>query len=188
MKKQFLILVVLLLYSSLLAQSYSSIILPDSTVEKIVACSSIKQDSFKQLINNDNVLNKMSKAEIKSILNIFHQNEDEVYIQNKETYTIAQTLIKDYINKHNETLIFCKYYAGTNSEYVESNLTIYLSRVFFQIFYEKGRQDLLIRTDIQEAMKPNIIKQMLEKTMDQDALLEDLKFIAKHSKNKLYTL
>ena len=139
--------------------------------------------------NSENINKALSIKDFLKIANVLHQNNDTSYSNNQAAYSVAQLLIDKFFLVNDKLITqYANLFAKGKDQYIEYNMKKFLSRYFFQLFYAKGSQAELLITEVQEAMQPKIIDDMIKKDPNLELLQHKLIFIAKNSNIKLFNL
>lgn len=175
--------------------------LSNATEIKEMALSDTVLTEIKNLVQNDSVfltqyyknsenINKaLSIKDFLKIADVLHQNNDTTYSNNQTAYSVAQLLIDKFFLV-NDKLIpqYITLFGKGTDQHIEYNMKKYFSRYFFQLFYDKGTQNELIKSEIQTALNPNFIDGVIKKDTNLENIQNELIFVAKNSNIKLYNL
>lgn len=140
--------------------------------------------------NSENINKALSIKDFLKIADVLHQNNDTTYSNNQTAYNVAQLLIDKFFLVNDKlipeyTTLFSK---ETDQQYIAYNMKKYLSRYFFQLFYDKGTQNELLKSETQTALNPNFIDGIIKKDANLELLQHEMIFIVKNSSIKLYNL
>ena len=137
--------------------------------------------------NSENINKALSIKDFLKIANVLHQNNDTTYSNNQTAYSVAQLLIDKFFLV-NDKLIpqYITLFGKGTDQHIEYNMKKYFSRYFFQLFYDKGTQNELIKSEIQTALNPNFIDGVIKKDTNLENIQNELIFVAKNSNIKLY--
>ena len=139
--------------------------------------------------NSENINKALSVKDFVAVVDVLHQNNDTSYSNNQASYSVAQLLIDKFFLVNDKLITqYANLFAKGKDQYIEYNMKKYLSRYFFQLFYAKGSQAELLRTEVQEAMQPKIIDDMIKRDVNLENIQNELIFVAKNSNIKLYNL
>lgn len=132
----------------------------------------------------------MSLDNFRTILtDIIHQNPDTIYKQNEKAYLAAQSLIDNFFLTKYQIISDFKEYSENGSDlFIDYNIKKYISRIFFQDFYEKGTQNELLKDKVQESMQPKVIDEIIKRNKNLANIQKALLFLSKNSKIKLYNI
>ncbi len=171
-------------------EEINDVILNENQYSAILALKSINTADTANLDivwKSDTTFSKISFNDFMSIAQILHKNPDTSYINNKSTYAVCKQLIEKYLKNSKELMQgFQSYTDKENNKFYQQNTQTYFTINFFQLFYAKGSQYVLLDIKIQEALKPIIIGDMILKSMNEKKQQNELVFIAKNSKYNLY--
>ncbi|MCB9075616.1 MAG: hypothetical protein H6552_08795 [Chitinophagales bacterium] len=138
---------------------------------------------------SENINKVLSENDFYTVVDVLHQNNDTTYSNNQAAYSVAQLLIDKFFLVNDKLITqYANLFANGKDQFIENNMKKFLSRYFFQLFYAKGSQAELLRTEVQEAMQPKIIDDMIKKDPNLELLQHKLIFIAKNSNIKLYNI
>lgn len=139
--------------------------------------------------NSENINKALSIKDFLKIADVLHQNNDTTYSNNQTAYSVAQLLIDKFFLV-NDKLIpqYITLFGKGTDQHIEYNMKKYFSRYFFQLFYDKGTQNELIKSEIQTALNPNFIDGVIKKDTNLENIQNELIFVAKNSNIKLYNL
>lgn len=130
---------------------------------------------------------KLAKEDILLINEILHQQTDEVYIQNDSALKICNQLIDNYFLVYKDFFIsFLAYSTTDRSVHLEGNLRKYMTRLLFDLFYQKGTTEVLFREDVQEKLTPKVIDELFTKSYEENIFLKRLQFLSINSHVKLF--
>ena len=140
--------------------------------------------------NSENINKAITIKNFFTIAYVLHQNNDTTYSNNQTAYNVAQLLIDKFFLVNDKlipeyTTLFSK---ETDQQYIAYNMKKYLSRYFFQLFYDKGTQNELLKSETQTALNPNFIDGIIKKDANLELLQHEMIFIVKNSSIKLYNL
>lgn len=139
--------------------------------------------------NSENINKALSIKDFLKIADVLHKNNDTTYSNNQTAYSVAQLLIDKFFLV-NDKLIpqYITLFGKGTDQHIEYNMKKYFSRYFFQLFYDKGTQNELIKSEIQTALNPNFIDGVIKKDTNLENIQNELIFVAKNSNIKLYNL
>lgn len=186
MKKLYIITLFFLIKPFCANATINDIVLTDSTIEKFVMINT--KDTLVLNEIYENTSDSISKTDFLKIVDILHKNLDTTYVNNQKSYAVAQLMIQKFLLAKPEIITTYKNFSESGTAFFEDNLKIYLTRRFFQFFYDNNAQNELLRTEIQEKMQPHIIDGMFKKSLDLQDLQDALIFIARNSHYKLFNL
>ena len=187
MNKIYIIVFSLLFSNVIHAESLNSIVMSDTLFNAIselqVKDSAILEENYRK---NEEINKALTLDNYIEIMNMLHTNVDSVYQNDSSSYSIAKDLIQNFLQE--EDGILNTYSKIGTGDFLEYNLKTYLARKFFQLFYNNNAQSELLRKEVQEKMRPDIINEMFKKTPDLAHFQSELIFIAKNSNYKLFKL
>lgn len=192
MYKFFILFFILLNFISLSnATEIKEMALSDTVLTEIINLtqndSSFLMDYYKI---SENINKVLSENDFYTVVDVLHQNNDTTYSNNQAAYSVAQLLIDKFFLVNDKlipeyTTLFSK---ETDQQYIAYNMKKYLSRYFFQLFYDKGTQNELLKSETQTALNPNFIDGIIKKDANLELLQHEMIFIVKNSSIKLYNL
>lgn len=191
MYKFFILFFILLNFISLSnATEIKEMALSDTVLTEIINLtqndSSFLMDYYKI---SENINKVLSENDFYTVVDVLHQNNDTTYSNNQAAYSVAQLLIDKFFLVNDKLITqYANLFANGKDQFIENNMKKFLSRYFFQLFYSKGSQAELLRTEVQEAMQPKVIDDMIKKDTNLELLQHKLIFIAKNSNIKLFNL
>ena len=191
MYKFFILFFILLNFISLSnATEIKEMALSDTVLTEIINLtqndSSFLMDYYKI---SENINKVLSENDFYTVVDVLHQNNDTTYSNNQTAYSVAQLLIDKFFLVNDKLITqYATLFTNGKDQFIEYNMKKYLSRYFFQLFYSKGSQTELLRTEVQDALQPKIIDDMIKRDVNLELLQHKLIFIAKNSNIKLYNL
>ena len=139
--------------------------------------------------NSENINKAITIKNFFTIAYVLHQNNDTTYSNNQTAYSVAQLLIDKFFLVNDKLITqYATLFTNGKDQFIEYNLKKYLSRYCFQLFYSKGSQAELLRSEVQEAIQPKIIDDMIKRDANLELMQHEMIFIAKNSNIKLYNL
>ena len=191
MYKFFILFFILLNFISLSnATEIKEMALSDTVLTEIINLtqndSSFLMDYYKI---SENINKVLSENDFYTVVDVLHQNNDTSYSNNQAAYSVAQLLIDKFFLVNDKLITqYATLFTNGKDQFIEYNLKKYLSRYCFQLFYSKGSQAELLRSEVQEAIQPKIIDDMIKRDANLELMQHEMIFIAKNSNIKLYNL
>jgi len=138
---------------------------------------------------NEVLKNSLSIEDFNTVFSILHINPDSTYQNNQKTYVVAQMMADKFFLVNNQIMkAYASFSSKDSGKFLEYNMKKYLSRIIFQWFYEKGTQNELLKSEVQEALQPKVIDEMIKKDKNLQQIQDALTFLARNSIIKLFVL
>ena len=166
------------------------IVLSDSLMHQIVSISSNNTDENEITKQISKIYSKewesLAKVDREAIIKLLHIQQDSIFSKNDSSYNQCIILADSFLlSKEFEFAKFTDTYKSKGGSFVY-NYKLYLARIIFNAFYIKNALHFLTDDKYFQSFTPYFTNDVLNKSINKDAFIDEFFFLINNSNNKLF--